>query len=67
MAELGITLEEYLANAAQLRDQGKIVEHHSDQMTLADGWAAVQRSDSSTVVRGGDAERDCRPFPQPRH
>jgi hypothetical protein len=65
MEELGVTSQEYLANAVLPCDQGKIAEHGLDEMTLADGWAhitnsgvaALQPPDPSAVARGGDAER----------
>jgi uncharacterized protein (TIGR02391 family) len=66
LQDLGIPMEEYLANAQQLRDQGKIAEQSIDQMTLEEGWAhitaggiaALQRTEGSAPSRGGgDAER----------
>jgi uncharacterized protein (TIGR02391 family) len=41
LEELGISREDYLANAQQLRGQGKIAEHSIDEMTLTDGWASI--------------------------
>jgi uncharacterized protein (TIGR02391 family) len=57
-------MEEYLANAQQLRDQGAIAEQSIDEMTLDEGWAHITGAGIATLERAeapprgsGDAER----------